>query len=247
MRPAELRITPTAGVTVDRATWCHHGLGVCVDAPPALIDRRSDDDAVLRAEVALALGLASARNPSISLTGEFMLAVQPSIAIALPRRPHAILLKACAAFARVHWLPLVAGTAAIGLALVYGNPVLLHGSICLIAMLLSLVVHELGHALVFNAVSRGVEAAILVVNRGSPHLVRQATPGWRSVAVTVAGPMAPVVATLVASPILLVNIPELVMCSMISASHLLSLLLDSGDGAQLRRDLGRPFPSSPPL
>jgi hypothetical protein len=103
------------------------------------------------------------------------------------------------------------------------------------AVLLSFVVHELGHVLAYRVLA-GEDAPAHLVARGlSFHLVRRRLPPTRDVAVIVSGPGAPAALSIVLAPALLPVSPVTWwVTAALGAGHLLALLLPAGDGRTLR-------------
>lgn len=103
-------------------------------------------------------------------------------------------------------------------------------------VVLSLLVHEGGHAVVFRAVDR--RSAAILTTRGADAALRRPTmTARREVAVICAGPCAPLVC---GAPVLLgwqAWWPLALAWLAVSAAHLAALVVPCGDGANLRRFL----------
>lgn len=238
----EVEVVPAPRVVVDRAEWRSDLLGLTIPSPPTVLRRDSADSEVASVRRAVHLGLASTRwrrasTPWARLGAEASLPVKPTIAVALPRSVVAAIVVVTSAFVRIHAVPV----AIVALAVLSAPFVPLAGAEalagCAAIVLASFVVHELGHVVALRVVARR-SPAVFVMSRSEPHLVRLALPVSRDVAVTLAGPLAPMVVQLVATGWFLQGRwAEAVVASIVSISHVVSLAVPVGDGAELRAAL----------
>jgi hypothetical protein len=105
--------------------------------------------------------------------------------------------------------------------------------------LLSLVLHELGHVVVFRVVAPRAPG-IFTARTGRFRLIRGTLPTGRDIAVTLAGPAAPfLLPALLAAPPFGAPV-QFWAAAAIAFGHVSLLLRRDGDGAMLRAAVGRP-------
>lgn len=105
-----------------------------------------------------------------------------------------------------------------------------------LALLVSVLVHELGHVVAYRVLFGATAPAFVVVRGAACHIVRRADDSRADVAVVVAGGAAPVVVVLFAAVPLAAAAPyPLFLGALIAVGHLAALALPFGDGASLRR------------
>lgn len=131
------------------------------------------------------------------------------------------------------WLAAAAGSAVAGWLTGFGS---LTATGLVVAMIvLSVVVHELGHVVAFRLLSSA--PAWLVTTATSAALVRPRHP--REWMVVLAGPLAPLALAAAAAPVVAFSPPSWWGWLAIAAGHLLSLAFPVGDGESLRAVLRR--------
>ncbi len=225
-------------------SWRFVPLGIDLPAPPPTIDAGSTADDIELATVVLGLGMASARWDTATPLGvvrcELTIAVKPSRALVLATGRVA----AGAAVAREFFRVLAGPWAVVGLlwvtGLVLALPPLAVVAACLGVVLALVLVHELGHVLVYRHV-RPHAVGIFVMSRHSPRLVRPPLPRWTDVAVTAAGPAGAVLAAACVAVAAGPGQPVVMGVTLVAAlGHLLGLVLPVGDGVALRAALRAP-------
>jgi len=132
---------------------------------------------------------------------------------------------------------LVAITAATGL------PVVAHGIALIALVLLATAVHELGHLVAYRMLAPHGRAVFAYDGmRGA--LTREPLPRRRDRAVTAAGPLAPLVLALCATPLAALFPAEVVGAGIIAVGHLLGLALPTADRRAWRE--AAPSPNADP-
>jgi hypothetical protein len=119
-------------------------------------------------------------------------------------------------------------------------PSLIAISLLVVMLVVSVIVHEVGHVLVFR-LAAGADAAAHVVVRGlSFSLVRRPLKRTREVVVVLAGPLAPLALAVLTIPLASGGPVLWWSWAVVGAGHALTLLLPVGDGANLRLALSDP-------
>lgn len=104
-----------------------------------------------------------------------------------------------------------------------------------LALLASVLVHELGHVVAYRVLFGATAPAFVVVRGAACHVVRRANDSRADVAVVVAGGAAPVVVVLAALPLAAAAPYPVLLGALVAVGHLAALALPFGDGASLRR------------
>ncbi|MFH5878131.1 hypothetical protein [Arthrobacter sp. NA-172] len=244
MADGAIRITalyPVEGISVLDGRWEYAPLGISVPAPPQFLTLGSSPEAFTRAHEALDSGLASARHAARRGPLALLRCPRPVLAtesVAVPPGSARSLAQAMAMMLRTLGWPLVL-IAAVWCALEAAGQrtFALLGSLAFL-ILVSLILHELGHLAVFRFLAPSAPA-LFSVRSGRFRLVRCSLPRYQDVAVTVAGPAAPWVLPLLLSPFYS-GLPVLFWTSaVVAGSHLVLLLRNDGDGGMLRAALGQ--------
>ena len=230
-----LRLRPTELTAVAEGAWSSRVLGFSVVAPPTVLDVSSDAEDVRRARLALETGLASAEFSGRNLCTRFVLGLRVPVTTAehLPRGAWRAVFR-CAQLMLVRqlpiWLMLVAWCSG---AVVAGDATAVTLSVAVAAFLLSFVVHESGHIAAMRLLDR-TSPGVLVVGRCTAHLVRGRGSRRHDLVITLAGPVAPLIAAM-PSVALMAQAPVLVACLLaIGVGHLFHLVTAGGDGHALR-------------
>ena len=103
-----------------------------------------------------------------------------------------------------------------------------------LALLVSVLVHELGHVVAYRVLFGATAPAFVVVRGAACHVVRRADDSRADVAVVVAGGAAPVVVVLAALPLAAAAPYPVLLGALVAVGHLAALALPFGDGASLR-------------
>ena len=126
----------------------------------------------------------------------------------------------------------IAGLMLIGIAA--DLPSLIAISLLVVMLMISVVVHEVGHVVVFRLVAGAETTAHMVVRGISFSLVRRPLERNREILVVIAGPLAPLALAVLAVPLSSVG-PLLWWAWLVfGGGHALTLLFPQGDGANLR-------------
>ncbi len=239
----ELLLTWSADARAEGGRLTHARLGHSVVIPPVLIREDSSSADVELAEIALASGMVSSRHEGritllSLLRAELQLPLKPVSVITLP--PSALKTAAVigAASARAHLVPLLILTVLTGILLAVGAYQGVHIVLAVWLVVATVAVHEVGHGFVLRMLSRATPA-VFVMHRLGPRIVRPEIRPKADILVTIAGPLSPVLLQLALTPPLLQAPLELVVASVLSLSHLLTLVLRSGDGQELRLAITR--------
>jgi hypothetical protein len=215
-----LRRHVTEGVHLRGGTVEHSGLGC--SAPVGSLD-------------ALELGLVSQR-AALAL-GERRLDLPPWFTSAAIPLPHGIGAATLAtlrhqASGMAPLLLAAVATLLAGLASASSGLTAL-GALALL-VLVSVLVHELGHVVVYRALFGRAAPALVVVRGASCHVVRRADGSRADGAVVVAGGAAPALVALASLPLVGVAPYPVLLGALIALGHLVALALPFGDGASLR-------------
>ena len=232
-------VYPVEGVVQQNGRWAYAPLGISILAPPPIIRPDDSPEDFTHALEALDAGLASARHVGYRSFLNKLLRAAPlpatESAALLPGRARAQTQALTMMLRRLGWpLALVAGawwgTESTGL-LILG---LLSSMAFLV--LVSLILHELGHVAIFRIFAPSA-AALFSVRSGRFRLVRCCLPKHQDLAVTIAGPAAPVLLPAVLW-LFYASLPVLFWTSaVVAGAHLALLLRDDGDGRMLRAAL----------
>ncbi|MUN64763.1 hypothetical protein GMA12_16720 [Kocuria sediminis] len=125
-----------------------------------------------------------------------------------------------------------------------GQQVLAILSCAVLLMLVSLVVHELGHVVVLRVIAPRAPA-LFTARAGRFRLIRGALPTHQDLAVTLAGPAAPFIVPAVLFAVASGTTVHVWTALAIAVAHASLLLRPDGDGAMLRAVLSRPRPHRP--
>lgn len=230
---------PIDGVVLQNGKWNFTPLGMSIPAPPQFLTRESSPEALIVARESLDSGLASARHVGHrgllnkllhpdSLPATESDAVLPGMARS-QTQVLAMMLRTLGwpvAFSAATWWVMEA----VGLRIF----ALLSSLAFLI--LVSLILHELGHLGVFRLFAPS-GPALFTARSGRFRLVRCGLPKHQDLAVTFAGPVAPFLLPGLLFPFQ-VWLPLLFWTSLVVAgSHLALLLRNDGDGGMLRMAL----------
>lgn len=234
----ELRISPAVGVLVEGNRWVHRELGHSIPIPPTVIVAESSDSEVLTAHSALLSGLAVAtysgpRTLSNFLRAEARLPLRPTNVVAVPKSVLNAIFSVVRVFVRALSLPLVIFIVGALAGLFIRQPVIVHG--CFVALLIpvSILVHELGHIVAFRILAP-TTPGLFVMTRISPRLVRPEIAPVKDIAVSLAGPCAPVLVLGFASPFVFQSPAEFIAFAILAVSHIMFIFMPHGDGAALR-------------
>ena len=233
MRSCDLELRPSHGVVVHADCWERAGWGVSVPVPPSRIDDSSTDGEIAAAEFAVAYGMASVRRV-VRSRSRGQLKVFPAEAVVMTASFTLFVIRATVAFASIHRLPLGALGAALVISIAGGWPPAITGIELLLALVASILLHELGHAVAFALVRKRSEQAVLVINRRVAWLVRPAGTRVRELGVTIAGPAAPALLAILSCPLFFEDPSLVVGLAVIGMGHVVCLALPAGDGAILR-------------
>jgi hypothetical protein len=211
-------------------------LGITILAPPPIIRLNDSLEDFIRAREAIDSGLASARQVGYcgflnKLLRGYPLPTTESAAL-LPGRTRAEIQALTMMLRRLGWpLALAAGawwgTKSAGLLVV--------ALLCVMVFLIlvSLILHELGHVAVFRILAPSAPA-LFIVRSGRFRLVRCCLSKHQDLAVTIAGPVAPLLLPF-GLWLFYASSPVLFWTSVaVAGVHLASLLRDDGDGRMLR-------------
>jgi hypothetical protein len=227
---------PVEGVAVQNGRWRYPPLGISILAPPPFLTLDSGPEAFVRACEALDTGLASARH--VGRRGLLNKILRPDplpateSAVVQPGRADAQAQALTMMLRSLGWpLALFAGgwwgTEVAGLRV----PALLSSLAFLIVV--SLIAHELGHVAVFRFFAPSAPA-VFSVRSGRFRLVRCSLPKHKDLAVTIAGPVAPLFLPMLLCPFYS-WLPILFWTSaVVAGSHIALLLRNDGDGRMLR-------------
>ena len=239
----ELLLVWSDDARVEEGRLTHAHLGHSVVIPPTRIREDSSFADLELAEFALASGLVSSRydgriTPLSLLRAEAQLPLKPVSTVTLPPSAVKTVMVIAAAFARAHLVPLLILTLLTVVSLAIGLYEDVH--ILLVAWLIvaTVVVHEAGHGFALRILSKETPA-VFVMHRLAPRIVRREIRPRADILVTIAGPAAPLLLQLALTPLLLQAPLELVVASVLSLSHLITLLLRIGDGQELRLAITR--------
>ncbi|MFF2297487.1 hypothetical protein [Arthrobacter sp. NPDC058127] len=227
---------PVEGVVQQDGKWAYTPLGISILAPRPIIRPGDSPEDFVRAREALDSGLASARHVGHRSFLNKLLCAAPLPATAsaalLPGGVRAQAQSLTMMLRKLGWpLALVTGawwgTEPTGL-LILG---LLSAMVFLV--LVSLILHELGHVATFRIFAPSAPA-LFSVRAGRLRLVRCCLPKHQDLAVTIAGPAAPLILPVVLW-LFYASLPVLFWTSaVVAGSHLALLLRDDGDGRMLR-------------
>jgi hypothetical protein len=230
---------PVEGVAQQNGRWAYARLGISVLAPPPIIRLDASPEDFMRAREALDAGLVSARQVGYRGFLNKLLRGDPlpttESAALLPGRARAEAQALTMMLRRLGWpMVLVAGvwwgTESAGLRILG----LLSAMVFLVLM--SLILHELGHVAVFRIFAPSAPA-LFSVRSGRFRLVRCCLPKHQDLAVTIAGPAAPLLLPAVLW-LFYASLPVLFWTSaVVAGSHLALLLGDDGDGRTFRAAL----------
>jgi hypothetical protein len=227
---------PVDGVALQDGRWDYPALGISILAPPLFLTPDSSPEDFGCAREALDSGLATARH--VGSRGLLNKLLHPG---PLPATESAALTagsahsqaQSLAMMLRSLGWPLALSAAAWWVMEAAGLRILaLLGSLFFL-ILVSLVLHELGHIAVFRIFAPSAPA-LFSVRSGRFRLVRCGLPKHQDLAVTIAGPAAPFLLPVLLFPFY-VWLPILFWTSVVVAgSHLALLLRNDGDGRMLR-------------
>lgn len=103
-----------------------------------------------------------------------------------------------------------------------------------LALIGSVLVHELGHVLAYRILVGRTAPAVLTVRGASCRVVRLSGRRSADLRVVLAGPFAPLVAASLGWPLFALAPAAVLMVTLIAAGHVAGLALPAGDGATLR-------------
>ena len=227
------------GIVQQNGMWDYPPLGISIPAPPLLLTPDSCPEAFVRAREAVDLGLASARRSGrCNLLGKLLRtdALPATESIGVPSGKGPSQARVLVMMLRSLGWPFVL-TAAVWCGMeVAGLRVLALLCSLVFFVLVSLILHELGHILVFRFYAPATPA-LFTVRAGRFRFIRCSLPRHQDLTVTIAGPIGAFFL-----PALLVPlhhwIPIPFWTSMVVAvSHLALLLRNDGDGQMLREAL----------
>jgi hypothetical protein len=133
-------------------------------------------------------------------------------------------------------LILVAATGALAAGWVSGSNALTGLATAGLLILISVLVHEAGHAIAYRLVMPRGATGILVVRGLSCHLVRAKAGRVRDVAIVLAGAIAPNVVAAALLPLYPIAPFTVAFAILVALAHIAALALPVGDGASLRGD-----------
>jgi len=215
-----LRRRVTDGARLRSATVAHPGLGC--SAPVGSLE-------------ALELGLVSQR-AALSL-GARRLDLPPWFPSAPIPLPHGI---GAAALATLRHQAsgmaplLLAAVATLLVGLASASSGLAAPAALALLVLVSVLVHELGHVVAYRALFGRAAPALVVVRGASCHVVRRADGSRADGAVVIAGGAAPALVALASLPLVGVAPYPVLLGALIALGHVAALALPFGDGASLR-------------
>ena len=103
-------------------------------------------------------------------------------------------------------------------------------AIALTLLLLSVVIHELGHVVAFRAFARPSSTAYVVSRGFNCSLIRRAIPNSAELLIVTAGPIAPLLFSFAFLPFLIGPVYVFWFWLALSAGHVMSLFIPVGDG-----------------
>lgn len=224
------------GVALLNGKWDYPPLGISIPAPPLFLTPDGSPETFARAREALDSGLASARH--VGRRGLLNKLLHPDSLPATESASvsHGMARSQAQAFAmmlRILRRPLALSAAAWWVMEATGLRIFALLSSLAFLILLSVILHELGHLGVFRFLAPS-GPALFSIRSGRFRLVRCGLPKHQDLAVTIAGPAAPLLVPLFLFPFQ-VWLPILFWTSaVVAGSHLALLLRNDGDGWVLR-------------
>jgi hypothetical protein len=237
-----VELQPVQGVIDGEGTWQYPPLDLVIPAPPGVVHRDTHSESVERARHALDLGLASAaatlrHGKSGSLQQLLRIAPLPATVSAPVAYGLAGAVRQAATLMgrKLGWPLLGAATTWFGLELAE-QPVLALLASLVFVILLSMLIHEFGHVVAFRALNSGAPA-LFSARVGRFRLIRNALPRSHDIAVTSAGPAAPLLLPVLLLPGYSWFPLQFWISIAVALSHLCLLIRRDGDGAMLRKAL----------
>lgn len=230
------------------STWSVPELGIRIGAPPPAVGPNSSARGTELADRALEAGIASSRyaaaSPVALIAARARSPVSHATARTIPPGRLVAVMPTCALFIRHHSGVLAALAIGVAVATVSGQPVIAHGLVIIALVLLSVLVHELGHLVAYRILTGPDAPVILSCVDYRAFTVRRGLDPRADAVVSAAGPLAPGALTLAVLPLAATPIgpllaPELAAGIILGLAHLGGFLLPGGDRDALRAAAAR--------